>query len=173
MKKTAEHPSRRTRKTTRRTAPKSRTASNSRTATKSRTASKSKNGAKELYITYDLPGETRSGLSVLYPKFKRIYITGKVSDWRVGGFANRMGRQIHGVKIEYEQGQSRSRARRDGQEEYKIRRGNTVYKVLPLQVAGATSHFSQIVEVPKDAQNVKLYAGKLPRKYQATGKTAR
>lgn len=152
MKKSTEPPSRGTRKTTQ------------------RTEAKSKDGAKdakEMYITYDLPGETRSGLSVLYPKVKRVSIPGKVSDWRVGGFANRMGRKIHGVKIEYEQSsQPRSRAGRDGREDYKIRRGNIVYKVFPLQVAGAASHFSQIVEVPKEAQNVKLYAGKLPRKYQ-------
>jgi len=154
MKKTAERPYRRTR----------------RTAPKSRTESKSKNGAKEMYITYDLPRETRSGDSVLSPKVKRVYITGKVSGWRVGGFANRTGREVHGVKIEYEQnekGQSRSRAKRDEQEAYKIRRGNIVYKVLPFKLVGATSHSSQIVEVPEAAQNVKLYTGKLPRKYQA------
>ena len=125
------------------------------------TESKYKGGAKEMYVTYDLPQATRAGRSTLYPKVKRVYIAGKISEWQMGDFAKRTGRKVHGVKIDYEQ--SRSPAEREA---YRIRRGNVVYKVLPLKVAGATTHFSQIVEVPQAARNVKFYTGKLPQKYQ-------
>ncbi len=126
------------------------------------TESKYKGGAKEMYVTYDLPQETRSGRSALYPKVKRVYIAGKVSDWHEGDFAKRTGRKVHGVKIDYEQ--SRSGYERQA---YKVRRGDTTFKVLPLHVGRGTSHFSQIVEVPQKARNIHFYKGNLPRKYQA------
>jgi hypothetical protein len=125
------------------------------------TESKYKGGAEEMYVTYDVAQETRGGGRTLYPKVKRVYIAGKVKDWKVGNFAKRTGRKVHGVKIDYEQ--SRARYERKA---YTAKRGSTQYKVSPAKVAGGASNFSKIVEVPEDAHNVRFHTGKLPRKYQ-------
>lgn len=125
------------------------------------TEAKFKGGAVEMYITYDLSQETRGGGQALYPKVQRVYIAGHVKDWQVGTFAKRTGKEVHGVKIEYEQ--SRSGYERKG---YTATRGSTHYQVAPAKVGGGTSHFSKIVEVPEDARNVVFHAGKLPERYQ-------
>ena len=56
------------------------------------TESKYKGGATEMYVTYDLWQATRGDSSALYPKVKRVYIAGHVTDWHVGtlsrSFAN-------------------------------------------------------------------------------------
>jgi hypothetical protein len=125
------------------------------------TESKYKGGAEEMYVTYDVRQETRAGSQALYPKVQRVYIAGQVKDWQVGQFAKRTGRKVRGVKIDYEQ--SRAGYERKG---YTAQRAGTSYRVTPTKVAGGRSHFSKIVEVPKEAQNVHFYAGKLPWKYQ-------
>ena len=125
------------------------------------TESKYKGGAEEMYITYDLWQATRGETQALYPKVKRVYIAGDVTAWQVGTFAKRTGKQVHGVKIDYEQ--SREGYTRQG---YTATRGDAHYHVPPTQVKQATGRFSKIVEVPEAAQNVQFQAGKLPEKYR-------
>jgi len=125
------------------------------------TEAKYKGRAKEMYVTYDLWQETRGENRALYPKVKRVYIAGDVKHWQAGTFQKRTGKQVHGVKIDYEQ--SRAGYARKG---YTAKRGNTEYKVAPAKVEGGKSSFSQIVEVPQDAQNVAFHAVNLPQKYQ-------
>src|ERR1051326_5353709 len=86
------------------------------------TESKYKGGAHEMYVTYDLDQKTRGGGSATYPKVKRVYIAGDVTDWKSGIVTKRTGRQVHGVQIEYEQ--SRTGHRREG---YTAQRGETSY----------------------------------------------
>jgi hypothetical protein len=132
------------------------------------TESKYKGGADEMYVTYDVLQETRDGHRAIYPKVKRVYIAGKVTDWAVGNFAKRTGRQVHGVKVDYEQ--SRARYAR---KEYTAQRGRTSYKVSPSHVGTTRSNFTQIVEVPSDARNVRFRKGKLPEKYQSALQSVR
>jgi hypothetical protein len=98
----------------------------------------------------------------LYPKVRRVYIAGHVTDWQVGTFAKRTGKHVHGVKIEYEQ--SRASYARQG---YMATRGNTRYHVPPTQVRKSAARFAQVVEVPEAAQNVQFHRGELPEKYRA------
>jgi hypothetical protein len=125
------------------------------------TASKYKGGAAEMYITYDLWQVTRGQNQALYPKAKRVYIAGNVKDWRVGTFAKRTGKTVHGVKIDYEQS-------REGytRQEYTATRGHTQYHVPPTHIGESTASFSKIVEVPEEAHNVQFHTGQLPEKYQ-------
>jgi len=134
------------------------------TATRHRyksTESKYKGGAQEMYVTYDLWQETRGDNRALYPKVKRVYIAGDVKDWKVGHFKKRTGRDVYGVKITYEQ--TRGGYSRRG---YTASRGGHEYMVAPSKVGETKMTFSQIVEVPEDAQNVAFHTGKLPQKYQ-------
>jgi hypothetical protein len=125
------------------------------------TEAKYKGGAEEMYVTYDLAQQTRGGGRASYPKVQRVYIAGEVKDWRVGTFAKRTGKQVHGVKINYEQG--RAGYQRKG---YTARRGGTRYHVRPAKVGGGTSRFSKVVEVPEGARHVRFHAGTLPAKYR-------
>jgi hypothetical protein len=125
------------------------------------TEAKFKGGAEEMYVTYDLPQETRAGGRALYPKVHRVYIAGKVKDWRLGTFTKRTGKKVRGVKIDYEQ--SRAGYERKG---YTATRGGTHYQVAPTKVGGGTSRFSKVVEVPEAARNVRFHAGKLPKEYR-------
>ena len=128
------------------------------------TESKYKGGAQEMYITYDLKQKTRGGNSKLYPKVKRVYIAGDVTDYETGSVKKRSGRKVHGVAIEYEQ--SRKGYQRKG---FTAERGHTKYKVKPTSVGGTSQSFRKVLEVPPSAQNVHFYqkAGKLPAKYQS------
>ena len=130
------------------------------TRTYKSTESKYKGGAQELHVTYDETQATVSGRAAAYPKVKRVYISGKVKGWQVGVFANRAGRKVHGVKIEYEQ--SRAGYSRKS---FAAQRGRTRYKVAAARVSGGRSSFSKIVEVPEGARNIHFYRGKLPAKY--------
>lgn len=116
------------------------------------TESKYKGGAHEMYVTYDLEQQTRGGGSATYPKIKRVYIAGDVKDWRAGAVQKRTGRQVHGVRIEYEQ--DRKHHHRQG---YTASRGQTSYAVGPARVPATSQRFTQIVEVPKDARNLHFY----------------
>ncbi len=126
------------------------------------TESKYKGGARDMYVTYDLWQETRGHGRALYPKVKRVYIAGNVTGWQVGTFEKRTGKQVYGIKIAYEQ--TRNAYARRG---YTARRGSTQYEVAPAKVGKSTSKFTQIVEVPEDAQNVAFHTDRLPEKYQA------
>jgi hypothetical protein len=127
------------------------------------TESKYKGGAHEMFVTYDLEQKTRGGGSAMYPKVKRVYIAGDVKDWKAGTVLKRSGREVHGVRIAYEQ--SRRRYHRQG---FTAKRGETAYKVRPSAVGSTTGQFVQVVEVPEDARNVRFYTGtaKLPAKYR-------
>jgi hypothetical protein len=49
-------------------------------------------------------------------------------------------------------------------EGYTATRGSTQYHVVPTQVHRGTARFSEIVEVPKEAHNVKFHVGELPER---------
>jgi len=127
------------------------------------TESKYKGGAQERYVTYDLPQQTRSGATAVYPKVKRVYIAGDVKDWSVGEFTKRSGRRSHGVKIDYEQ-------TRRGYERktFNATRGSTSYQVGPARVRPSAQRFSQVVEVPAQARNVRFHAEELPQSYRSS-----
>ena len=125
------------------------------------TEAKYKGGAEEMYVTYDLMQDTRGDHQALYPKVKRVYIAGKVQGWHVGKFRKRSGRDVYGVKIDYQQ--TRAGYTRNG---YTARRGQTEYIVPPTRVEPSTSNFSKIVEVPAHAQNIKFQSDQLPSRYQ-------
>jgi hypothetical protein len=125
------------------------------------TESKYKGRAKEMYVTYDRWQHTRGENEALYPKVKRVYIAGEITNWKVGTFKKRTGKAVYGVKIDYEQ--SRAGYSRKG---YTAHRSGTEYQVSPARIHGGKSNFSQIVEVPKDAQNVKFQPDELPPKYK-------
>jgi hypothetical protein len=127
------------------------------------TEAKYKGGADEMYVTYDLEQKTRGGRSAVYPKVKRVYIAGRVKDWKTGIVRKRTGRQVHGVRIEYEQ--SRKGYRRSG---YAAHRGQAEYSVDPATVGATSQRFAQVVEIPPAARNVHFYPAQaeLPPKYQ-------
>src|SRR5260370_15894772 len=93
------------------------------------TEAKYKGGAHEMYVTYDVDQKTRSGQSAVYPKVKRVYIAGDVKGWKAGAHHKRTGREVHGVRIEYEQ-------RRQGywRKSYAAQRGMTGYSVQSASV---------------------------------------
>ena len=72
-------------------------------------------------------------------------------------------REVHGVRIEYEQ-------RRQGyrRQAYAARRGKTGYRVEAASVGPTAQHFAQVVEVPQRARNVHFYPahGELPPRYR-------
>jgi hypothetical protein len=127
------------------------------------TKSRYKGGAHEVYVTYDLEQATCGGGSATYPKVKRVYIAGDVKDWKAGAVTKKSGREVYGVRIEYEQ--TRKRHRRQG---YSAERGDTAYEVSPAYVGATSQRFAQVVEVSQRAQNVHFHtsAGELPEKYR-------
>jgi len=127
------------------------------------TEAKYKGGAHEMYVTYDVDQKTRSGQSAVYPKVKRVYIAGEVKGWKTGAQQKRTGREVHGVRIEYEQ--RRQGYRRKG---FAAQRGKTGYAVEAASVGAATQRFAQVVEVPQRARNVHFYPAhaELPAKYR-------
>jgi hypothetical protein len=127
------------------------------------TESKYKGGAREMYVTYDLEQKTRGEHQAVYPKVKRVYVAGNVKDWKSGTVRNKLGREVHGVRIEYEQG--RRGYRRRG---YAAQRGETEYPAAAATVAKTAQKFAQVVEVPVAAKHVHFYSdyAELPLKYQ-------
>jgi len=127
------------------------------------TESKYKGGAKEMYVTYDLEQKTRGGGSATYPKVKRVYIAGDVKDWKVGAVRKRTGREVRGVRIEYDQ--SRAGYRREA---YPAERGKTRYEVAPASVGATSQRFVQVVEVPEAARDVQFHTdtSSVPGKYR-------
>jgi hypothetical protein len=126
------------------------------------TESKYKGGATEMYVTYDLDQKTRGG-SATYPKVKRVYIAGDVKDWKVGTVRKRTGREVRGVRIEYQQ--SRAGYQRKA---FSAERGETSYEVAPAAVGSTLQRFVQVVEVPEAARNVHFHteASRVPEKYR-------
>jgi hypothetical protein len=128
------------------------------------TESKYKGGAHEMYVTYDLEQKTRGSRTAIYPKVKRIYIAGELKDWKTGIVRNKLGREVHGVRIEYEQ--TRRGYHRRG---YTGHRGETEYAAAAARVPATVQRFTQVAELPAAAQNVHFYSDhtELPAKYQA------
>jgi len=126
------------------------------------TESKYKGGAHEMYVAYDLEQKTRSGTAI-YPKVRRVYIAGNVKDWKTGLVRKKSGREVHGVRIEYEQ--TRRRYRRKA---YEAERSGTPYEVSAASVPATSQRFVQIVEVPEAAENVHFYSDStsMPEKYR-------
>jgi hypothetical protein len=127
------------------------------------TEAKYKGGAKEMYVTYDLEQKTRGGGTATYPKIKRVYIAGDVKDWKAGTVRKRTGREVPGVRIEYEQ--SRAGYRRKA---YTAERGETNYEVAPASVGKTSQLFVQVVEVPEAARNVQFHidGSSVPDRYR-------
>lgn len=127
------------------------------------TESQFKGNATEMFVTYEIEQKTRGGGSAIYPKVKRVYIAGEVKDWRTGTLQKRSGREAHGVEIEYEQ--RRKAYHRKG---YTVHRGRTTYQVPPSSIKASVQKFRKIVEVPKNAKNIRFYSDrdKLPEKYR-------
>ena len=94
------------------------------------TESKFKGGASEMYVTYDLRQKTRGGDTAIYPKVKRVYIAGDVKKVSSGRVRKRTGREVRGVRIEYEQ--SRKGYRRA---KFAARRGGRGYSVRAASVS--------------------------------------
>jgi hypothetical protein len=132
-------------------------------STYSPTESKYNGVASEMYVTYDLDQRTRGGGSALVPKVKRVYIAGDVQGWKLGDFRRRSGREVHGVRIEYQQ--SRRQYRREA---YRARRKQTEYGVAPASVQKAKQRFAQVVELPPGARNIDFHADReeLPERYR-------
>jgi hypothetical protein len=126
------------------------------------TESKYKGGAREMYVTYDLAQKTHGGQTAVYPKVKRVYIAGDVKDWSVGDFRKKSGRTAHGVRIQYQQ--TRRGYRRQG---FTAHRGRAEYDVQPASIASTAQNFTQIVDVPQRARNVRLYEDRLPSTYRS------
>lgn len=127
------------------------------------TEAKYKGGAHEMYVTYDLEQRTRGAKVAVYPKVKRVYIAGEVRDWKVGDFRKKTGRQVHGVRIEYEQ--NRRGYRRTG---FDAQRGRTAYRVEPASVSPTAQSIVQVVELPERARNPHFYPAHaaLPERYR-------
>src|SRR6266567_611753 len=127
------------------------------------TESKDKGGAHQMYVTYDLEQRTGGVQTAIYPKVKRVYIAGDLKGWNAGAVRKRTGREVHGVRIEYEQ--SRQGYRRKA---YGVHRGRTDYAVGPASVRSTAQRFVQVVEVPERARNVHFYPqhAALPAKYR-------
>jgi len=127
------------------------------------TESKYKGGADEMYVTYDLEQKTRGGGTATYPKVKRVYIAGDVKDWKSGTVRKRTGREVRGVRIEYEQ--NRAGYRRKA---FEAERGQTRYEVAPASVSQTSQRFVQVVEVPEAARNVQFHtdASTVPERYR-------
>lgn len=115
----------------------------------------------DLYVTYDIEEVTASGQRTLEPHARRVSIGGEVREWQVGDFRRRSGREVHGIRIHYEQ--SRKGYLRDG---FTATRGGITYEVPSTDVEPGTSMFTHIVELPVRARNVQLHRGALPRRYR-------
>ncbi len=127
------------------------------------TEAKFKGGAAECYVTYDLPQANRSK-QVLMPKVKRVYVAGKILKWSgARKMQKRSGKVVRGLRVVY--AQSRSSYDRRG---FAAKRGATRFAVSPAHVGRAKEQFSQVVEVPEKARNVKFHAtaSSLPEKYR-------
>jgi hypothetical protein len=127
------------------------------------TESKYKGGAAEMYVTYDVQQRTRGGARAMYPKVRRVYIAGDVKGWKAGDVRKKSGREVHGVRIEYEQ--TRRRYRREG---FSAQRDETAYEVAPSSVGSTSQRFVQIVELPEGARHVHFHTDRhrLPEKYR-------
>jgi hypothetical protein len=104
------------------------------------TEAKYNGGAEDYYVTYDLPQKMR-GKVVVLPRVKRVYLAGTVV--KTGAprkIEKRTGRMVRGFRVTYVQ----SRAAYQRKDASRVR--------------GAQQTFTQVVEVPEKARNVKFYS---------------
>jgi hypothetical protein len=134
------------------------------------TESKYKGTASEMYVTYDLEQQTRGDTTAKYPKVKRVYIAGDVTNWQPGHFEKQSGKKVFGVKVDYEQG--REGYHRQG---YTAKRSDTgtEYEVPPSDVQSSKSSFSKIVELPEEAENIQFHQSGLPQRYESAMQNVR
>ena len=128
------------------------------------TEAKYKGGADEMCVTYDLDQRTRGGKQAEYPKVKRVYIAGDVTEWQPGVLRKRTGREVHGVRIAYEQRRAGYRRRR-----FTASRGGRRYGIEPSSAKSSVQRFVQVVELPSAARNVHFYpkGRALPERYHS------
>jgi hypothetical protein len=74
------------------------------------------------------------------------FIAGNIMDWRPGVFHNKVGREVHGVRIEYEQ--RRAGYRRSGFAAHRSGREYQVKQARVKQVKPTSQRFVQVVELP-------------------------
>jgi len=86
-----------------------------------------------------------------------------VKDWKTGVVRKKTGREVHGVRIEYEQ--SRKGYQRGDTRRTEVRR-NIAYSPQPSK--RAPDVFAQVVEIAKRARNVRFYSdhAELPVEYR-------
>jgi hypothetical protein len=127
------------------------------------TESKYKGGAHDKFVIYDLEQRTRGDNMAIYPKVRRVFISGNIKKWELGHFRKNSGHEVYGVRIIYEQ--ICKVYRRVG---FEAKRGQTEDSVNSAETPPSSQEFTQIVEVPEEATNVHFYADKneLPEKYQ-------
>lgn len=117
------------------------------------TESKYEGGASEMYVAYDLDQRTRGGSTATHPKVKRVYIAGDVKGWEAGRVRKKTGREVCGVRIEYERGRRGYTRGGPGRE---------------AAVPPTSQRFAQVVEIPEAARNVEFFsdAAELPERYR-------
>src|SRR5438876_10568750 len=116
------------------------------------TAAKYKGGAHQMYVTYVLEQRTRGAQTAVYPKVKRVYIAGDLKGWNAGAVRKRTGREVHGVRIEYEQ--TRQRYRRKA---YGAHHGRTHYAVGAASGGSSAQRFPQVDGASERARHVHFY----------------
>jgi len=109
------------------------------------TTAKYRGRTKTLYIYYESRDRVRGGKVRWKPHVKRVYISGTVIEIKRGTFENRFGKRVHGLKIIYENPRRAFTAHRRGKR----------YKV-----SKATVKVTKVVELPKDARNVRIHTRK-------------
>jgi hypothetical protein len=127
------------------------------------TESKYKGDAGEMYVTYDVEQKTRGGGKSEHPKVQRVYISGRIKNWKAGNHTTRSGRKVHGVAVEYEQ--TRSGYRRKA---FTAKRGKITYRVSPVTVKPTSQNFTKVVPIPTRARNVHFHLSEksLPQRYR-------
>jgi len=109
------------------------------------TTAKYKGRTKTLYIYYESRDRVRGGKVRWKPHVKRVYVSGELIEWEVGTFTNKYGRKVFGVKIVYD----------TPRKSFIAERGGMMYRVKRT-----TMIVTKIVELPRDARNIKLYTRK-------------
>ena len=119
----------------------------------------------DLYITFDVK-ESAGDLVALFPKVKKVHITGEVKGWMVGIFRRVYGkrrRKFMGVKIEFDQIRKRY-LQNSGYSTTSLPSNEALNQ--PRKISETRSTVSTIIEVPANAENIQFRIGTLPERYQ-------
>jgi hypothetical protein len=112
--------------------------------------SKYKGGARDIFVTYDLAQRTRGGAITLYPKIKRVYIAGDVKEVGAQTLWKGSARRAHRVRA------TRKGCRRHA---FTAHRDGQAYPRQATSVRPTHQRFAEVVEVPRQARNVRFYPG--------------